>query len=127
MSLTVGSYLGAYEIVALLGAGGMGQVYRARDERLDRDVAIKVLPAALASDAVARERLRREAIAAARIDHPFICKVFEIGDADGLLFIVMELVSGETLQARLSAGPVSLSTALSWAVEIAEALETAHA
>jgi len=127
MSLTVGSYLGAYEIVALLGAGGMGQVYRARDARLDRDVAIKVLPAALASDPVARERLRREAIAAARIDHPFICKIFDIGETDGLLFLVMELVNGETLSARLEAGPVSGPTMVAWALEMAEALDTAHA
>jgi tetratricopeptide (TPR) repeat protein len=127
MSLAAGSRLGAYEVVALLGAGGMGQVYRARDARLDRDVAIKVLPAALASDLVARERLRREAIAAARIDHPFICRVFDIGETDGLLFLVMELVRGETLSARLEAGPVSGATMLSWALEMAEALETAHA
>jgi tetratricopeptide (TPR) repeat protein len=105
----------------------MGEVYRARDTKLGREVAIKVLPATLSQDPVARERLRREAVAAAGLDHPFVCKVFEIGDTDGHLFIVMELVAGETLHARLSAGAVSLSEALSWAVEIAEALETAHA
>jgi tetratricopeptide (TPR) repeat protein len=127
VSLSAGSQLGAYEILALLGEGGMGQVFRARDARLDRDVAIKVLPAPLANDPVARERLRREAVAAARIDHPFICKVFEIGEADGRFFIVMELVGGETLHARLAAGPVPIATSLSWAVEMAEALETAHA
>jgi tRNA A-37 threonylcarbamoyl transferase component Bud32/tetratricopeptide (TPR) repeat protein len=127
MSLTPGSSLGAYEIVAMIGAGGMGEVYRARDTKLGREVAIKVLPASLSQDPVARERLRREAVAAAGLDHPFICKVFEIGDTSGHLFIVMELVVGETLYARLSSGAVPLSEALAWALEIAEALETAHA
>jgi tetratricopeptide (TPR) repeat protein len=123
----IGKILGPYQILAKLGQGGMGEVYRARDTKLGREVAIKVLPASLSSDPVARERLRREAVAAAGLDHPFVCKVFEIGDTDGHLFIVMELVVGETLHARLSAGAVSLSGAISWAVEIAEALEAAHA
>ena len=127
MPLTSGSTLGNYEILATIGSGGMGEVYRARDSRLGRDVAIKVLPSSLSQDPIARERLRREAIAAAALDHPFVCKVFEIGDADNLLFIVMELVSGETLHARMASGAVSLSEALAWAVEIAEALDTAHA
>lgn len=127
MSLAPGSTLGAYEILATIGAGGMGEVYRARDARLGRDVAIKVLPAALSQDPVSRERLRREAVAAAGLDHPFVCKVFEIGDADSRLFIVMELVAGETLHARLHEGAVSVSEALSWGIEIAEALEAAHA
>jgi serine/threonine protein kinase len=105
----------------------MGEVYRARDTKLGREVAIKVLPATLSQDAVARERLRREAVAAAGLDHPFVCKVFEIGDADGRLFIVMELVVGDTLHARLSEGAVPLPEAISWAVEISEALEAAHA
>src|SRR5688500_9777620 len=105
----------------------MGEVYRARDTKLGREVAIKVLPATLSQDPVARERLRREAVAAAGLDHPFICKVFEIGDTAGHLFIVMELVAGDTLHARLSTGAVGLPEALTWAMEIAEALETAHA
>jgi tetratricopeptide (TPR) repeat protein len=105
----------------------MGEVYRARDTKLGREVAIKVLPATLSQDAVARERLRREAVAAAGLDHPFVCKVFEIGDAGGHLFIVMELVVGDTLHARLSEGAVPLPEAISWAVEISEALEAAHA
>jgi tetratricopeptide (TPR) repeat protein len=126
MPLTEGATLGNYEVLARLGEGGMGEVYRARDLKLGRDVAIKVLPATLSQDPVARERLRREAVAAAGLDHPFVCKVFEIGDTDGQLFIVMELVAGETLHSRLSAGAVSLAEALSWAVEIAEALEAAH-
>ena len=127
MPFASGTTLGAYEILAKIGEGGMGEVYRARDLKLGREVAIKVLPEALSKDPVARERLRREAVAAAGLDHPFVCKVFEIGDTDAHLFIVMEFVAGETLHARLSAGAVSLSEALSWAVEIAEALETAHA
>jgi serine/threonine protein kinase len=122
----IGTTVGPYQFLGKLGEGGMGEVYRARDTRLGRDVAIKVLPTALSHDPVARERLRREAVAAAALDHPFICKVFEIGDTAGHLFIVMELVVGDTLHARLSAGAVSLSDALAWAVEIAEALETAH-
>src|SRR5690349_14716273 len=89
MSLAIGTQLGPYEILGVLGEGGMGEVYRGRDSRLGRDVAIKVLPAALTHDSTARERLRREAIAAASLDHPFICKIFEIGEADGRLFIVM--------------------------------------
>ena len=127
MALVPGSTLGTYEVLATIGAGGMGEVYRARDTKLDREVAIKVLPATLSQDAIARERLRREAVAAAGLDHPFVCKVFEIGDADGHLFIVMELVVGDTLHARLSEGAVPLSEAISWAVEISEALEAAHA
>lgn len=127
MPLATGATLGSYEILATIGAGGMGEVYRARDAKLGREVAIKVLPATLSKDPVARERLRREAVAAAGLDHPFVCKVFEIGDADGHLFIVMELVVGDTLHARLNEGAVPLPEAISWAVEISEALEAAHA
>jgi tetratricopeptide (TPR) repeat protein len=134
MPLTVGNVLGAYEILAPLGEGGMGQVFKARDPRLGRDVAIKVLPAHLANDPLARERLRREAVAAAALDHPFICKVFEIGEEPlpapagrTVLFIVMEFVRGETLHSRLSAGPVPIGEALVMTQEIVEALEAAHA
>ena len=127
MSLAPGTRLGRYDVVAALGAGGMGEVYRARDTRLERDVAIKVLPAALSDDATARERFRREALAAAGLDHPFICKVFEIGDADGRLFIVMEYVAGETLHAALGRGPLSSSAMLALALELTDALEAAHA
>ena len=130
MTLAAGTTLGPYEIVAPLGAGGMGQVFKARDSRLGRDVAIKVLPAHLVDDPVARERMRREAIAAAALDHPFICKVFEIGEEPveaPTLFIVMEFVRGETLHARLSTGPVPIAEALAMTAEIVEALEAAHA
>src|SRR5215831_8226474 len=125
--LIAGTRLGPYEIHSVLGSGGMGEVYRARDTRLERDVAIKVLPPHLTHDADARSRLRREALAAAGLDHPFICKIFEIGDHEDTLFIVMEFVVGETLHARLAAGPPQASEALRIAGEIAEAIEAAHA
>jgi eukaryotic-like serine/threonine-protein kinase len=127
MRLSEGTRLGGYEVVDLLGAGGMGEVYRARDPRLDRQVAIKVLPATVAADESARERLRREAMAAAALDHPFICKVFEIGEYDDALFLVMEYVAGETLEHRLQRGPLPSGEALRIAGEMAEALEAAHA
>src|SRR5580765_5174371 len=90
---------GRYRILSPLGAGGMGEVFLAEDSRLERRVAVKVLPESIQADHVARERLRREALAAAALDHPFICKVHEIGDADGRTFIVMEYVEGDTIQA----------------------------
>jgi len=93
MPLQPSEKLGPYEILSQLGAGGMDEVYRARDAKLGRVVAIKVLPGHLASNASARERLRREAAAAASLDHPFICKVFDIGEADGRLFVVMSQIS----------------------------------
>jgi tetratricopeptide (TPR) repeat protein len=126
MLFSPGDKVGRFEILAPIGAGGMGEVFRAKDPRLGRQVAIKVLPAHLAADAGARERLRREAQAAASLDHPFICKVFEIGEADGSLFLVMEFLSGETLFDRLRAGSLPLAEALRIAREICEALEEAH-
>ena len=127
MALSPGAKIGSYRVFECLGSGGMCEVYLAYDPRLDRRVAIKVLPTHLAADAVARERLRREALAAAALDHPFICKIFEIGEDKGTLFIVMEYISGETLYARLCAGPLPRSDALRIAAEVAEALEEAHA
>jgi eukaryotic-like serine/threonine-protein kinase len=124
--MMLGDTLGRYRVLDKLGAGGMGEVFLARDTTLERDVAIKMLPAALSADPVARERLRREALAAAGLDHPFICKVFEIGDADGRLFIVMEYVAGETLHATLERGPLSSGALLTLAIELTEALEVAH-
>jgi serine/threonine-protein kinase len=105
----------------------MGDVYRASDPRLDRQVAIKLLPADLTADAHSRERLRREALAVAAIDHPYICKIFEIGEHDAVLFLVMEYVAGETLHRRLRDGALPLSDALRVAGEVAEALQAAHA
>jgi len=122
----IGESIAHYTITAKLGEGGMGVVYLARDQRLDRNVAIKFLPAHLASNPQARERLRREATAAASLDHPFICKVFEIGEQDGALFIVLEYVPGETLHQRLQSARLPLPEALAVAGQIAEALEEAH-
>jgi len=116
-----------YDVLRPLGAGGMGEVFLARDTTLERDVAIKVLPAALSADPIARERFRREALAAAGFDHPFICKVFEIGEANGRLFIVMEYVAGETLHAALRRGPLPSGDLLALALELTDALEAAHA
>ncbi len=104
----------------------MGEVYLARDPQLDRQVAIKLLPAQTAADPRSRERLRREAMAVAAIDHPYICKIFEISEHDEALFLVMEYVAGDTLQHRLRAGRLPLSEALRLAGEIAEALQEAH-
>src|SRR4030081_3787102 len=106
MALTSGTKLGPYEIQSPLGAGGMGEVYRARDTRLDRDVAVKVLPANLSSDPGLRQRLEREAKAVSRLSHPHICTLHDIGHQDGVDFIVMELVEGETLEKGLMKGPL---------------------
>jgi len=121
-----GDQLGPYIIIAKIGAGGMGEVYSAKDTKLGRQIAIKLLPANLASNATARERLRREAAAAAALDHPFICKVYEIGEQAGELFLVMEFVSGQTVYQQLRSGPLPLPEALHIATEVAEALEVAH-
>ena len=101
MSLAAGTRLGAYEIVALLGAGGMGEVYRAKDTRLDRTVAIKVLPQQFAADAEARARFEREGRAISSLDHPHICALYDVGEHDGTTFLVMQHLEGETLEARL--------------------------
>src|SRR3954471_7928184 len=127
IALEAGTRLGSYEVLSLIGAGGMGEVYRARDPRLDRQVAIKLLPGELAADPHARERLRREAMAVAAMDHPYICKIFEIGEDGDALFLVMEYIAGDTLHRRLQDGPLPLSEALRLAGEIAEALQEAHA
>ena len=107
MALTSGIKLGPYEILAPLGAGGMGEVYRARDTRLERDVAIKVLPANLSSDPSLRQRLEREAKAVSKISHPHICTLHDIGHQDGMDFLIMELLEGETLEQRLTKGRLS--------------------
>jgi serine/threonine-protein kinase len=115
-----------YEIVAPLGAGGMGEVYKARDTRLDRTVAIKVLPPHLAEDAQFRERFDREARAISQLDHPHICALYDVGAHEGLSFLVMQYLEGETLQARLERGSLELKDALAIAVQIASALDAAH-
>ena len=103
MPLQPGSRLGPYEILSALGAGGMGEVYRARDGRLSRDVAIKVLPLELAADPERRGRLLREARAAASLSHPHICTIYDVGEADGHAFVAMEIIDGQSLSARLAA------------------------
>ena len=127
LTLAPGTRLGPYEILSAVGAGGMGEVYRAHDPRLDRHVAIKLLPAVAAADPRSRERLRREAMAVAALDHPYICKIFEICEHGDALFLVMEYIEGETLHRRLQDGRLPLSDALRAAGEIAEALQEAHA
>jgi hypothetical protein len=124
--LTEGARLGPYEIVAPLGAGGMGEVYRARDTRLDRIVAIKVLPPDLAADPQFRERFEREARVISSLSHPHICPLFDVGNDNGVEFLVMEHLAGETLSARLERGAIPLDQALTIAIEIASALDTAH-
>src|SRR6187200_1457657 len=101
MALTAGSRLGPYEIVAALGAGGMGEVYKARDTRLDRTVAIKILPETLAGDLQFRERFDREARTISQLDHPHICTLYDVGEQDGTAYLVMQYMEGETLEQRL--------------------------
>ncbi len=126
MPLPPGTKLGPYEIQSPLGAGGMGEVYRARDSRLERDVAIKVLPANLSSDPSLRQRLEREAKAVSKLSHPHICTLHDIGHQDGVDFIVMELVDGETLEKRLTKGPLPPDQVLRIAAQVADALAKAH-
>jgi serine/threonine protein kinase len=126
MSLTSGTKLGPYEIQSLLGAGGMGEVYRARDSRLNRDVAIKVLPIIFASDAERMARFQREAQLLASLNHPNIASIYGLEEKDGVRALVMELVEGPTLAVRIGAGPILIEEALPIARQIAEALESAH-
>src|ERR1700674_3220157 len=126
MAILPGKRLGPYEILSAIGAGGMGEVYRARDTRLDRIVAIKVLPAHLADKPDLRERFEREARTIASLNHPHICTLHDIGHQDGIDFLVMEYLEGETLAQRLLKGPLPLEQAMQYAVEIADALDKAH-
>src|SRR5262245_57751474 len=126
MLLNTGSRLGPYEILAPLGAGGMGEVYRARDTRLDRPVAVKILPAALAADPHFRERFDREARAISQLAHPNICTLHDVGEHDGIAFLVMELLDGETLADRLKRDALPLEQALKVAIHVAGALDAAH-
>jgi dienelactone hydrolase len=126
MTLPAGARLGRYQITELLGAGGMGMVYRARDERLQRDVAIKVLPPTVLTDDTARRRFTKEALALAKLSHPNIAAVYDVGEESDIAYLVMECVPGESLAARLRRGPLSVVDALSFGVQIANALAEAH-
>jgi eukaryotic-like serine/threonine-protein kinase len=126
MPLLTGSKIGPYEILAPAGAGGMGEVYRARDTRLDRTVAIKILPAYLSERPDAKQRFEREARAISSLQHPNICTLFDIGSQNGTDYLVMEYLEGETLADRLAKGPLSSEQVLKCGVEIAEGLEKAH-
>jgi Tol biopolymer transport system component/tRNA A-37 threonylcarbamoyl transferase component Bud32 len=126
MNLTPGSKLGPYEIVSLLGAGGMGEVYRARDSRLKREVAIKVLPQALSLDADRLRRFEQEALATAALNHPNILAVFDIGTSEGSPYVVSELLEGETLRDRLRGGSIAVRKTLEYALQIAHGLAAAH-
>src|SRR6202165_1573088 len=126
MTVAAGTKLGPYEVIAPLGSGGMGEVYRARDTRLDREVAIKVLRANLSSDNSLKQRLEREARAVSKLSHPHICTLHDIGHQDGVDFLVMELVEGETLEHRLIKGPLLPEQTLRFAAQVADALAKAH-
>jgi len=126
MPLAQGTKLGPYEIDAPLGAGGMGEVYRAKDTRLERTVAIKILPAHLSSDPVRKQRFEREAKTISGLNHPHICVLYDVGSQDGVDYLVMECVEGETLAARLEKGALPQEQVLKYAVQIAEALDKAH-
>ncbi len=126
MPLQPGTTLGPYEILSPIGAGGMGEVYKARDTRLDRTVAIKVLPEHVASDPDLKQRFEREAKTISSLNHPHICTLHDIGTQDGIDFLVMEYLEGDTLAQRLEKGALPLDQALTVAIEIADALDKAH-
>ena len=126
MPLQPGTTLGPYEILSPIGAGGMGEVYKARDTRLDRTVAIKVLPEHVAADPDLKQRFEREAKTISSLNHPHICTLHDIGSQDGVDFLVMEYLEGDTLAQRLEKGALPLDQALKIAIEIADALDKAH-
>src|SRR5215467_8980419 len=126
MPIAPGTRLGPYEIGVPLGAGGMGELYRAKDTRLDRTVAIKILPAHLSCDPVRKQRFEREAKTISSLNHPHICVLYDVGHQDGTDYLVMECVEGETLAKRLEKGPLPLEQVLKYGSQIADALDTAH-
>ncbi len=126
MALAAGVCLGPYEILAPLGAGGMGEVYKARDKKLDRDVAVKVLPQSVAADPDTLARFEREAKAVAALSHPNILAIHDFGNQDGIAYAVMELLEGETLRGKLDAGPITRKQALEYALQVAKGLSAAH-
>src|SRR5260221_6567760 len=126
MSLAPGVRLGPYEVLSAIGAGGMGEVYRARDPRLGRDVAIKVLPAAFSADPDRLRRFEQEARAAAALNHPNILVVYDVSTQDGVPYVVSELLEGETLQEGIQHGRLDTDAAIYFAVQIADALDAVH-
>src|SRR5271156_4163607 len=126
MTLTSGTKLGPYEVVSPAGAGGMGEVYRARDTRLDRTVAIKILPAHLSANPESKQRFDREARAISSLNHPNICTLYDVGHQDGIDYLVMEFLEGETLADRLMKGPLPAEQVFKYGIEICEGLEKAH-
>src|SRR5450755_1036317 len=126
MALLNGFKLGPYEILAPIGAGGMGEVYKARDTRLDRVVAVKILPHHLSDDAMRRQRFDREAKVISSLNHPNICTLHDVGRQDGVDFIVMEYLEGDSLLERLEKGPLPVAQVLQYGTQIASALDRAH-
>jgi serine/threonine protein kinase len=126
MGLATGTRLGPYEIQSPLGAGGMGEVYRARDTRLERTVAIKILSAQFSSDPVRKQRFEREAKTISSLNHPHICVLYDVGYQDGMDYLVMECVEGETLARRLEKGRLPLDQVLKYGAQIADGLNKAH-
>src|SRR5271169_203360 len=126
MRLAAGTKLGPYEVSAPLGAGGMGEVYRARDKRLERDVAIKVLPQGVLTDESARKRFRKEALALARLSHPNIAAVFDVGEQAGVDYLVMECVPGQTLAQKFKSGRLPAKEVVALGLQLAAALAEAH-
>jgi serine/threonine protein kinase len=126
MTLSAGTRLGPYEILSPLGAGGMGEVYRARDSKLKRDVAVKVLPRSLAADADALARFEREALAVAALSHPNILAIHDFGTHEGMAYAVTELLEGETLRGKIDAGPIAQKQAVDYALQVAKGLSAAH-
>src|SRR5215472_16026336 len=126
MSLVSGTLLGPYEILAPLGAGGMGEVYRARDTRLERTVAIKILPQEMSHDPMRKQRFEREAKTISSLNHPHICVLQDVGSQDGMSSLVMECLEGQTLAKRLEKGPLPLEQVLKYGAQIADVLDKAH-
>ncbi|MGE5834042.1 MAG: serine/threonine-protein kinase, partial [Acidobacteriota bacterium] len=126
MALAAGTKLGPYEILSAIGAGGMGEVYRARDPRIGRDVAIKVLPRDVAADPDRLRRFEQEVRAIGTLNHPNLLSLYDVGTSEAGPFLVSELLEGETLRARLTAGPLPLRKIIDWGVQICHGLEAAH-